>query len=1145
MNKRLTACILAMLTAAGMTAAPVNAAWVRETTPYGGVTWCYKNDETGAPLTDWQKIDGTWYHFSENGTMDTGWLKDSGDWYFLRDSGAMKTGWLKNGGDWYFLRGNGAMKTGWLKNGGKWYYFAPSGKMITGLTEIGGKRYFFNDLPDTDWMLTGFVEREEGTRYFEPADESGEMATGWKEIGEKTYYFDENGLMATGKVKIDGKTYRFGTDGALIERPAVNPVFTPDHVETPAAKETTYLTEGTTLIGIIPGDNFDGTLTVPSGITTIGNGSPLTGLDRVTSVVLSDSVTEILASAFEGKESLLDSVTGDFEYYESACNTPGHSSSAHYCKPKTSLFTVYENGELICAVSRKTVSGTLHVPAKVKGKEVKAISASAFYSHDNLTSVTLPSTITSIGGDAFSNCKALTSIEIPDSVTTIGDYTFNSCTSLKTIKIPSSVTTIGNSAFKSCTSLTSVTFAEGSTLTTIGHFAFNNCTSLKTIKIPSSVTSIGYGAFYGCSKLTSIEIPSLVTTIGGETFYNCEALTSVTFADASKLTSIQNNAFSRCTNLSAVYASVNSSLADALSEIGTFYFHAENDCTTHPNTPSHYCKTSGSLFKVDEHGILTLADGVDKSKLPATLVIPSTVNGKTVTSIRYEAFSNCTNLTSVTIPSTVISIGLSAFSDCSALTSVTFADASKLTSIGKNAFSGCTSLSAVYASKNSSLAAALSQIGTFYFHAENDCTDTTHDTTKSHYCKTSKTSNSLFKVDNFGALTLANGVDKSEISGDIEIPATVNGQTVTSIGTDAFSDCSALTSITLPSTLTSIGTRAFYHSALTSIEIPSSVTTIDSKAFWSCTSLTSVTFAEGSTLTSIGDDAFYACKALTSITLPSTLTSIGKRAFYHCFALTSIEIPSSVTSIGWYAFGGCTSLTSVTFADASTLTSISYRAFFDCTSLSAVYASKNDALASALSEIGTFYFHAENDCTDTNHDTTKSHYCKTSNSLFKFDEHGNLTVDKSELPATLEIPSTVDGQTVTSIPFEAFSNCTNLTSVTIPSTVTSVNPRAFQNCSGLTEITLPSSVTNLGSYVFSGCTSLKTVTIESTSKLNNVGSNLFSGCTNLEVVYVSTDDTRLSAPLNSSGAGTFYFHDSENPCANSHDTMKPHYCKDS
>ncbi|MCI6023908.1 MAG: hypothetical protein MRZ52_08130, partial [Oscillospiraceae bacterium] len=153
------------------------------------------------------------------------------------------------------------------------------------------------------------------------------MATGWKEIDEKTYYFDENGLMVTGKVKIDGKTYRFGTDGALIER-TVNPVFTPDHVETPAVKETMYLTEGTTLIGIIPGDNFDGTLTVPSGITTIGNGSPLTGLDRVTSVVLSDSVTEILASAFEGKESLLDSVTGDFEYYESACNTPGHSSSA-------------------------------------------------------------------------------------------------------------------------------------------------------------------------------------------------------------------------------------------------------------------------------------------------------------------------------------------------------------------------------------------------------------------------------------------------------------------------------------------------------------------------------------------------------------------------------------------------------------------------------------------------------------------------------------------------------------------------------------------------------------------------------------------------------------------------------------------------
>ena len=842
--------------------------------------------------------------------MDTGWLKDSGDWYFLRDSGAMKTGWLKNGGSWYFLRGNGAMKTGWLKNGGKWYYFAPSGKMITGLTEIGGKRYFFNDLPDTGWMLTGFVEREEGTRYFEPADESGEMATGWKEIGEKTYYFDENGLMATGKTKIDGKTYRFGTDGALIERPAVNPVFTPDHVETPAAKETTYLTEGTTLIGIIPGDNFDGTLTVPSGITTIGNGSPLTGLDRVTSVVLPDTVTEILSSAFEGKESLLDSVTGDFEYYESACNTPGHASSAHYCKPETSLFKVNDSGAL-APVDKNALLTALHIPAKVKGKEVKAISADAFFIdsfsiNDKLTSVTLPSTITSIGTFAFSKCTALKSIEIPASVTTIG------------------------------------------------HFAFSNC----------------------------------------------KALTSVTFADASKLTSIGTFAFSDCTSLSAVYASVNSSLADALSEIGTFYFHAKNDCTdtTHDTTKSHYCKNSASLslFDVSNSGTLTVKSG---KTVPDNLVIPATVNGKTVTSIENSAFKSCTSLTSVT-----------------------FAEGSTLTTIGGSAFYGC--------------------------------------------------------------------------------------------------------------------------KTLTSITIPSSVTSIGDDAFCDCSVLTSVTFADASNLTSIGD-----------------------RAFCRCKNLTSIKIPSSVTSIDWYAFGGCTSLTSVTFADASTLTSISYSAFSGCTSLSAVYATENDKLASAL---GSSFIY-RNSCSDPNH-ANKPHYCKTSNSLFKFDEHGNLIfadgVDKSEVSGDIEIPSTVDGQTVTSIPYDVFSNCTNLTSVTIPSTVTSISydafsnctnltsvtfaegstltsigQRAFQNCSGLTEITLPSSVTYLGAKVFSGCTSLKTVTIESTSKLDPIGSDPFSGCINLEVVYVSTDDIRLSGSLNSSGAGTFYFHDSTHLCSDPNHEKKPHYCK--
>ena len=126
----------------------------------------------------------------------------------------------------------------------------------------------------------------------------------------------------------------------------------------------------------------------------------------------------------------------------------------------------------------------------------------------------------------------------------------------------------------------------------------------------------------------------------------------------------------------------------------------------------------------------------------------------------------------------------------------------------------------------------------------------------------------------------------------------------TRIGSSAFRDCSSLTSITISSSVTSIGDYAFYCCSLTSITIPSSVTSIGWRAFYKCSSLSSVTFGDNSQLTSIGEEAFYYCPKLSSVTFGenSQLTSIGNRAFYDCTSLSSITIPSSVTSIGNYAF---------------------------------------------------------------------------------------------------------------------------------------------------------------------------------------------------------------------------------------------------
>ncbi|MDY5921215.1 MAG: leucine-rich repeat domain-containing protein, partial [Candidatus Onthomorpha sp.] len=129
------------------------------------------------------------------------------------------------------------------------------------------------------------------------------------------------------------------------------------------------------------------------------------------------------------------------------------------------------------------------------------------------------------------------------------------------------------------------------------------------------------------------------------------------------------------------------------------------------------------------------------------------------------------------------------------------------------------------------------------------------------------------------------------VSGAVVIPSSVtnNGTiySVTSIGNDAFENCSGLTSVTIPNSVTSIGEWAF----------------------WECSGLTSVTI--GNSVTSIGGSAFSWCSSLTSVTIPNSVTSIGERAFAWCSSLTSVTIGNSVTSIGNDAFYGCNGLISI------------------------------------------------------------------------------------------------------------------------------------------------------------------------------------------------------------------------------------------
>ena len=274
------------------------------------------------------------------------------------------------------------------------------------------------------------------------------------------------------------------------------------------------------------------------------------------------------------------------------------------------------------------------------------------------------------------------------------------------------------------------------------------------------------------------------------------------------------------------------------------------------------------------------------------------------------------------------------------------------------------------------------------------------------------------------------------------------GSNVTHIDDYAFYQCTSLTSITLPNSLTSIGKAVFYEcTGLTSIIIPNSVTEIGGSAFQGCR-ITSVSLSNS--LTDIGDGAFSFCTGISTLTIPNSVINIGERAFYECSNLTSLIIGNNVKSIGENAFHYC-GISTLTIPD--NVTHIGRKAFSYCPNLSSVTIGNN------------VYFIGDKAFDNTPWDSQiklQDGLIYAGNVVYCYNENNLGTSHITIREGTKGIA-----------PY-AFKNCSSLVSVSFPNSLISISSNAFKNCSSLTELTIPENVKEaFGAFV--DCSALTTV----------------------------------------------------------------------
>lgn len=334
---------------------------------------------------------------------------------------------------------------------------------------------------------------------------------------------------------------------------------------------------------------------------------------------------------------------------------------------------------------------------------------------------------------------------------------------------------------------------------------------------------------------------------------------------------------------------------------------------------------------------------------------------------------------------------------------------------------------------------------------------------------------------------------------EVVIPAEIDGVSVTAIARRAFSNCTDITSVTIPDSITTIGDLAFEGcKSLTSIAIPASVTSIYTKTFSKCESLASITvdadnekyssddgvlydkkatmlilcpMAKESinipeTVTTISANALENCSLIKEIVLPDTLSALGDSCFANCTSLEKINIPENVRVINYYAFQGCSSLVSAAIPDGAYI--IATGAFDGCTSLSDIVIPESV-----------------------------------------------INIDDSAFNNCSSLESVVLPDQVAVLGSRAFYGCSKLAEINIPSALTYISQYTFQNCESLTAIDIPEGIKEINSEAFRGCSKLRSIGIPSSVKY--ISNGVFWDCNDIQSVFYGGTKTQWDAISITSG----------------------------